>query len=102
VHGTWNSTLHPQPASWGTKAAHLGDVGEPGGPAQRRQAMLGQLADLRLTRHDQHATRPLVAALAPAQAARAPSATANSAAAEPDGQPEPSPARNSWTMPPAC
>jgi hypothetical protein len=24
VHGTWNDTLHPQPASWGTEATHVG------------------------------------------------------------------------------
>jgi hypothetical protein len=80
VHGTWNYTLRPQLASWGTKAAHVGDVGELGGPAQRRQAMLGQLADLRLTGMTSTELEGLVAALAPAQAARAPSATANSVA----------------------
>jgi predicted DNA-binding protein YlxM (UPF0122 family) len=80
VHGTWNYTLRPQLASCCTKAAHVGDVGELGGPAQRRQAMLRQLADPRLTGMTSTELEGLVAALAPAQAARAPSATANSAA----------------------
>lgn len=64
--------------------------------------MLGQLADPRLTGMIGTELEGLATALAPTQAARAPSATANSAAAEPDGQPEPSPARHSWTMPHAC
>jgi hypothetical protein len=50
--------------------------------------MLGQLADLRLTGMTSTEPQRLATALAPSQAARAPSATANSAAAEPDGQPE--------------
>jgi hypothetical protein len=72
VHGTWNYTLRPQLASCCTKAAHVGDVGEPGSPAQRRQAMLQQLADLRLTGMTSTELQRLAAALAPAQAARAP------------------------------
>ena len=68
VHGTWNYTLRPQLASCCTAAAH---VGEPGSPAQRRQAMLQQLADLRLTGMTSTELEPLVATLAPAQAARA-------------------------------
>jgi transposase len=68
VHGTWNYTLHPQPACPSTEAAH---VGAPASPAQRRQAMLGRLADLRLTGMTGTERERLVAALAPAQAARA-------------------------------
>src|SRR5215216_5533964 len=64
VHGTWNYTLRPQLASCCTEAAH---VGEPASPAQRRQAMLGRLADPRLTGTD---LQQLAALLAPAQAAR--------------------------------
>jgi hypothetical protein len=69
VHGTWNYTLHPQLACRSTEAAHLG---QPGSPAQRRQAMLRQLADLRLTGMTSTELEGLAAALAPAQAARAP------------------------------
>jgi len=68
VHGSWNYTLHPQPASCCTEAVH---VGAPGSPAQRRQAMLQQLADLRLTGMTSTQLERLVATLAPAQAARA-------------------------------
>ncbi|MDP9209365.1 MAG: ISAzo13 family transposase [Actinomycetota bacterium] len=68
VHGTWNYTLRPQLASCCTEAAH---VGEPDSPAQRRQAMLQQLADLRLTGMTSTELERLAAALAPAQAARA-------------------------------
>jgi predicted DNA-binding protein YlxM (UPF0122 family) len=68
VHGTWNYTLHPQLACRSTEAAH---VGEPGSPAQRRQAMLQQLADPRLTGMTSTQLERLAAALAPAQAARA-------------------------------
>ena len=71
VHGIWNYTLRPQPASCCTKAAHVGDVGELGSPAQRRQAMLQQLADLRLTGMTSTELERLAVALAPAQAARA-------------------------------
>jgi hypothetical protein len=74
VHGTWNYTLHPQPASCASEAAHVddvGDVGAPGNPAQRRQAMLQQLADPRLTGMTSTRLAGLAAALAPAQAARA-------------------------------
>jgi Rhodopirellula transposase DDE domain len=68
VHGTWNYTLRPQPASCCTEAAR---VGAPGSPAQRRQVMLQQLADLRLTGMTSTELERLVATLAPAQAARA-------------------------------
>jgi hypothetical protein len=68
VHGTWNYTLRPQPAARSTDAAQ---VGEPGRPAQRRQAMLAQLADPRLTGMTSTQLQRLTAALAPAQAARA-------------------------------
>jgi hypothetical protein len=70
VHGTWNYTLHPQLASCATEA-EAAQVGAPGGPAQRRQAMLGQLTDLRLTGMTSTELERLAAALAPAQAARA-------------------------------
>jgi transposase len=68
VHGTWNYTLHPQLACRSTEAAH---AGEPGRPAQHRQAMLQQLADLRLTGMTSTELERLAATLAPAQAARA-------------------------------
>jgi transposase/predicted DNA-binding protein YlxM (UPF0122 family) len=71
VHGIWNYTLRPQLASCCTEAAHVGDVGEPGSPAQRRQAMLQQLADPRLTGMTSTELERLADALAPAQAARA-------------------------------
>jgi predicted DNA-binding protein YlxM (UPF0122 family) len=69
VHGTWNYTLHPQPAPRSPEAAH---VDAPDSPAQRRQAMLQQLADPRLTGMTSTELERLAAALAPAQAARAP------------------------------
>jgi Rhodopirellula transposase DDE domain len=68
THGTWNYTLHPQLACCCTEAAH---VGAPDSPAQRRQAMLRQLADPRLTGMTSTQLQRLAAALAPAQAARA-------------------------------
>jgi len=68
VHGTWNYTLHPQLTCRCTEAAH---VGEPDSPAQRRQVMLQQLADPRLTGMASTELERLAAALAPAQAARA-------------------------------
>jgi len=68
VHGSWNYTLHPQPTCRSTEAAH---VGEPDSPAQRRQAMLGQLADPRLIGMTSTELQRLAATLAPAQAARA-------------------------------
>jgi transposase len=68
VHGAWNYTLHPQPAVDASEAA---GVDAPGSPAQRRQAMLGQLADPRLTGLTKAQLHCLAAALAPAQAARA-------------------------------
>jgi Rhodopirellula transposase DDE domain len=54
VHGAWNYTLQPQPASRSTEAAQIGEL-EPGSPAQRRQAMLQQLPRPAADRHDQHA-----------------------------------------------
>ena len=68
VHGSWNYTLHPQPTCRSTEAAH---AGEPDSPAQRRQAMLGQLADPRLIGMTSTELQRLAATLAPAQAARA-------------------------------
>jgi predicted DNA-binding protein YlxM (UPF0122 family) len=67
VHGAWNYTLHPQPASDSTQAVR---VGEAGGPTQRRQAMLARLADPRLTGMTSTQLGRLAVALAPAQAAR--------------------------------
>jgi hypothetical protein len=68
VHGAWNYTLHPRPASCGTQAAA---AGEAGGPACRRQEMLRKLDDERLTGMSTTQLGQLAAALAPAQAARA-------------------------------
>ena len=64
THSTWNYTLHPHPVSPSTQPE---PVGEQDGPAGRRQAMLGRLADPRLTGTD---LQQLAALLAPAQAAR--------------------------------
>jgi predicted DNA-binding protein YlxM (UPF0122 family) len=66
THGTWNYTLLPQPATTTDVAA----VGESGGPAGRRQAMLARLADPRLTGLTGTELDQLSNALAPAQAAR--------------------------------
>jgi predicted DNA-binding protein YlxM (UPF0122 family) len=67
VHGAWNYTIRPQPASDAPEAAGVGALG---GPAQRRQVMLRQLADPRLTGMTSAQLHCLTAALAPAQAAR--------------------------------
>ena len=67
IHGTWNYTLHPQPATTTEVAA----VGESGGPAGRRQAMLTRLADPRLTGLTSAELDQLSNDLAPRQAARA-------------------------------
>ena len=64
THSAWNYTLHPHPAAPSTQPE---PVGEQDGPAGRRQAMLGRLADPRLTGTD---LQQLAALLAPAQAAR--------------------------------
>ena len=68
THGAWNYTLHPQRASGSAATA---PAGESRGPAQRRQAMLGRLADPRLTGMTAAQLQQLAATLAPAQAARA-------------------------------
>ena len=68
THGTWNYTLHPRPASCSIEAM---PVGESGGPTGRRQAMLGRLAEPRLTGMTSTELDQLSAVLAPAQAARA-------------------------------
>jgi Rhodopirellula transposase DDE domain len=68
TRGAWNYTLHPQHASGGADAA---PAGESRGPAQRRQAMLGRLADPRLTGMSTAQLQQLTGALAPAQAAQA-------------------------------
>jgi len=67
THGTWNYTLDSRPASCATDAA---PVGESGGPAGRRRAMLGRLTDPRLTGMTRTELEHLAAALASAQAAR--------------------------------
>jgi hypothetical protein len=67
THGVWNYTLHPQGVSVTTGSA---PVGEAGGPAQHRQAMLGKLADERLTGLGTAQLDQLAARLASAQAAR--------------------------------
>src|SRR5512132_1321410 len=68
VHGTWNYTLHPQPIADTAPAA---PDSERGGAAKRRERMLDQLADLRLTGMTCTELERLAAAIAPAQAARA-------------------------------
>lgn len=68
MHTAWNYTLHPQRA-W--DSAETAPAGESRGPAQRRQAMLGRLADPRLTGMSPAQLQQLTATLAPAQAARA-------------------------------
>ena len=68
THGAWNYTLHPQRASGSAETA---PAGESRGPAQRRQATLGRLADPRLTGMTAAQLQQLTATLAPAQAARA-------------------------------
>jgi transposase len=68
IHGTWNYTLHPQTIPGSTEAE---PGGEQDGPAGHRQAMLGRLADPRLTGMTSTELEHLAAALPPAQAARA-------------------------------
>ena len=68
VHGSWNYTLHPRPASCPTGVT---PADEPGGPARRRHVMFQRLADPRLTGLTAIQLDRLAAALAPAQAARA-------------------------------
>ena len=46
THGAWNYTFHQQRASCPAETA---PAGESCGPAQRRQAALGKVADPRLT-----------------------------------------------------
>src|SRR5262245_61973036 len=65
VHGTWHYPLHPQPIADTAPAA---PDSERGG-AQRRERMLDQLADLRLTGMTCTELERLAAAIAPAQAA---------------------------------
>ena len=67
THSAWNYTLHPRPAATATQPE---PVGEQDGPARRRQAMLGRLADSRLTGMTTTDLQQLAAVLAPAQAAR--------------------------------
>jgi Rhodopirellula transposase DDE domain len=66
--GAWNYTLHPQRAAGFAETA---PAGESRGPARRRQAMLGRLADPRLTGMSTARLLQLTGTLAPAQAARA-------------------------------
>jgi hypothetical protein len=72
THGDWNYTLLPRHPEPGASAGAPGPapVGEAGGPAQRRQAVLGKLADARLTGLGPARLAQLAARLAPAQAAR--------------------------------
>ena len=70
THGDWNYTLLPQHPQDGAGVSGSAPVGEAGGPAQRRQAMLGTLADARLTGLGPQRLAQLAARLAPAQAAR--------------------------------
>jgi Rhodopirellula transposase DDE domain len=67
VHSDWNYTLHPRPVSPSTQPK---PIGEQDGPARRRRAMLGRLADPRLTGMTSTDLQQLAAALAPAQDAR--------------------------------
>jgi hypothetical protein len=67
THSAWNYTLHPQPVFPSTQPE---PVAEQDGPARRRQAMLGRLADPRLTGMTTTDLQQLAAVLAPAQAAR--------------------------------
>jgi len=67
TQSAWNYTLHPHPAATSTQPE---PVGEQDGPARRRQAMLGRLADPRLTGITSTDLQQLAAVLAPAQAAR--------------------------------
>jgi DDE family transposase len=67
THSAWNYTLHPHPAAPATQPE---PVGEQDGPARRRQAMLGRLADSRLTGMTSTDLQQLAALLAPTQAAR--------------------------------
>lgn len=67
THSAWNYSLHPRSGADSTGPA---PVGEAGGPAQRRQAVLGKLADERLTGMSTTHLQQLATRLAPAQAAR--------------------------------
>ena len=64
ARGTWNYTLHP------AAGAEPAPVGEADGPSQRRQTMLGRLAEPRLTGLTTGQLEHLASRLAPAQAAR--------------------------------
>jgi transposase len=67
VHGTWNYTIHPQPAADTGQAA---GGGAPDSPGQHHQAVLARLADPRLTGMTSTQLHRLTVALAPLQAAR--------------------------------
>jgi transposase len=67
LHGSWNYTLHPRPAT----IAEAVPVGEHDGPTGHRHAMLDRLADSRLTGLTSTELEHLASALASAQAARA-------------------------------
>src|SRR5215203_1405282 len=67
THSAWNYTLYPHPVSPSTQPE---PVDEQDGSARRRQAMLGRLADPRLTGITTTDLQQLAALLAPAQAAR--------------------------------
>ena len=71
TRGAWNYTLHPQRASG---CAEPAPAGESRGPAQRRQAVLGQLADPRLTGMSAAQLQQLADQLAPALGGPGPAA----------------------------
>ena len=66
VHGQWNYTLLPEPATAQTPPA----TGEAHGVAERRRALLARLADPRLTGLTRPQLMDLCSELAPLQAAR--------------------------------
>jgi hypothetical protein len=98
VHGAWNYTLRPQPAT-DTQAPA---VSEAGGPAQRRQAVLGLLADPRLTGMSTDQLQQLAARLAPPRLSAPRNDTAISAEAGPAAPPENSASHPCSTMPRVC
>jgi hypothetical protein len=67
THSDWNYTLHPRPVAPSTQPK---PVAEHDRPARRRQAMLGRLADPRLTGMASTGLQQLATALAPTQDAR--------------------------------
>ena len=99
THSAWNYTLHPHSVSPSTQ---LEPVGEQDGSARRCQAMLGRLADPRLTGMTTTDMQQLAALLAPAQPPAPSNATPNSAAAEPGERQGSCAAGHCSTTPHAC